>query len=244
MKLGFIHVNNLREIADFYGQDISTEILKEMAFVLENFLDGKVIKVYKASGNEFSLLNRKKVSMQEYEKIAQSLVEYFDYNIINVDEYEFNVSITIGIAGGDKQRLITNSQMALRKAVDLSKSCMAFENSAEIEEQFQQNIEITTKIKNAIRDGNILVFAQRIVANSNHGKDKYECLIRMRDGDKIISPFFFLEISKKARLYSALTKIVIEKSFEYFKDRTEEFSINLTLDDILNNEVVSLLKEK
>ena len=244
VALASIHINNLREISDFYGQEISAELIKEIAVVLLNFLNEKIITLYKASGDEFSLLSKNNISMANYEKIVQNLIEHFDYNMIKVDDNEFNISISVGIAGGDKQRLITNSQMALRKAVELSKSYLAFENSSEIEEQFQSNIEMTTKIKNAIHNDDILVFAQPIVANSKDGKEKYECLVRMRDGDKIISPFFFLEISKKARLYSMVTKIVIEKSFDYFKDKTAEFSINLTLDDILNDEVTTLLKRK
>ena len=37
---------------------------------------------------------------------------------------------------------------------------------------------------------------------------------------------------------------MIEKSFEYFKDSKAEFSINLTLDDILNKETIVFINKK
>ncbi len=48
----------------------------------------------------------------------------------------------------------------------------------------------------------------------------------------IVSPFFFLEIAKKAKLYSKITKLVIDKTLKVFK---YECSINLTTDDIMDN---------
>ena len=121
---------------------------------------------------------------------------------------------------------------------------MIYENSSNIEEEYKKNIEMTLKIKEAIKNDQIVVFAQPITPNKVGDIQKYECLVRMKDGDKIISPFFFLEIAKKARLYPTITKIVIEKSFEYFKYKDCEFSINLTLEDIQDEETVSFLKRK
>ena len=53
----------------------------------------------------------------------------------------------------------------------------------------------------------------------------------------MISPYFFLEISKKTKQYTYITKIMIEKTFEKFKDIDISFSINITIEDILNDEI-------
>lgn len=44
--------------------------------------------------------------------------------------------------------------------------------------------------------------------------------------------------------YEAITKIVIQKAFAFFADKPTEFSINLTLDDILDQSRVDFLLEK
>jgi len=54
---------------------------------------------------------------------------------------------------------------------------------------------------------------------------------------KIISPFFFLGIAKKTKKYFEITKIVIKQSFEMFEKSSAEFSINITIEDILNKNI-------
>jgi EAL domain-containing protein (putative c-di-GMP-specific phosphodiesterase class I) len=51
------------------------------------------------------------------------------------------------------------------------------------------------------------------------------------------SPYFFLDISKKIKLYTNITKAMIHKTFEYFQGRDVAFSINLTIEDILSSEI-------
>jgi EAL domain-containing protein (putative c-di-GMP-specific phosphodiesterase class I) len=74
--------------------------------------------------------------------------------------------------------------------------------------------------------------------NSTNTIHKYESLIRLIDKQgNIVTPWHFLEIAKKAKLYKKLTKIVLKKSFEAFKNNTYEFSVNLTIEDILDKEI-------
>ena len=61
---------------------------------------------------------------------------------------------------------------------------------------------------------------------------------------KIISPYFFLEKAKKINLYNEITKKVIQKSFEFFEDKNVEFSINFSISDILEKDVVDFLIQK
>src|SRR5690606_18991692 len=59
-----------------------------------------------------------------------------------------------------------------------------------------------------------------------------------------ITPIEFLEVSKKAKLYPKITEIMMRKSFEYFSKKPNiEFSINYSIDDILNMETTNLLFE-
>jgi EAL domain-containing protein (putative c-di-GMP-specific phosphodiesterase class I) len=58
-------------------------------------------------------------------------------------------------------------------------------------------------------------------------------LVRLIDEDgKVISPFLFLEVAKKSRLYLEITKKVINKAIEKILEKNISVSINLTLEDI------------
>ena len=81
----------------------------------------------------------------------------------------------------------------------------------------------------------LIPYYQPIVNNKTGEWEKYESLVRMIDEDgKVITPYFFLEIAKLTKYYETLTKTVIKKSFDTFKNSAKEFSINLTIKDIMN----------
>jgi EAL domain-containing protein (putative c-di-GMP-specific phosphodiesterase class I) len=66
----------------------------------------------------------------------------------------------------------------------------------------------------------------------------------MKYEDKIHSPHHFMNVSKKAKLYPKITTKMIEKTFKYFKPREKfEFSINLSMDDILDQVTMDYLFE-
>ena len=74
---------------------------------------------------------------------------------------------------------------------------------------------------------------------------KYESLIRMVDEHgQYIAPIYFLELAKKNKLYHQLTKIMIEKTFQKFKDLPYEVSINLSVEDIRNKEINAFIIEQ
>jgi EAL domain-containing protein (putative c-di-GMP-specific phosphodiesterase class I) len=66
----------------------------------------------------------------------------------------------------------------------------------------------------------------------------------MLDGNKPISPFYFLEIAQKMKLYPKITRIMIQKAFEKFKDSEYEFSLNFSALDIQNDETKAFFFNK
>ncbi|MCD8493716.1 MAG: EAL domain-containing protein [Geovibrio sp.] len=58
---------------------------------------------------------------------------------------------------------------------------------------------------------------------------------------QILTPGDFMDISKKTRIYPRLTLIIIEKSVQKFKNLPYEFSINLTIEDLMNDETMEYL---
>ena len=56
----------------------------------------------------------------------------------------------------------------------------------------------------------------------------------MREGESFYSPYLFLEAAKHGHLYGDLTRIVFSKACEFFAQRDDSFSINITVSDILN----------
>jgi EAL domain-containing protein (putative c-di-GMP-specific phosphodiesterase class I) len=113
-------------------------------------------------------------------------------------------------------------------------------------EDYAHNIEWIKRIKEAIQEDRVVCYYQPIFTNKNKKPTKYESLVRIIDRDgQAISPFFFLDIARKAKLYPQITQIIINKALDTFKERTDiEFSINLTIDDILSEKTVNHIYQR
>ena len=64
-----------------------------------------------------------------------------------------------------------------------------------------------------------------------------------KDGSNI-SPFFFLGTAKKARIYTRITRSVIDHACNTFVGSSYDFSVNLSTEDILDPGVVEYLKTR
>ncbi len=113
-------------------------------------------------------------------------------------------------------------------------------------EDYQNNINWINKIKDALNEDRIVAFFQPIIENKSDKIHKYEALVRMKDVDgKIVSPYFFLDIAKQAKLYTKITKVMFEKTFATFREKPEyEFSINITEADIIDEEIAKFIIQK
>jgi len=61
--------------------------------------------------------------------------------------------------------------------------------------------------------------------------------------EELISPFYFLDIAIKSKLYTKLTHAMIEKTFSDMQKHLQAFTLNLTFEDIMHKETVDLLKQ-
>jgi len=59
-----------------------------------------------------------------------------------------------------------------------------------------------------------------------------------------IAPQYFLDISKKNKLYPRITKKILDMSFEVFADKEYEFSINICVEDMLDSLTSSYIYSK
>ncbi|MCD8568790.1 MAG: EAL domain-containing protein [Geovibrio sp.] len=94
----------------------------------------------------------------------------------------------------------------------------------------------------AIKNDKVFPVFQPIYNIATGRIEKYECLMRAEDETgQILTPGDFMDISKKTRIYPRLTLIIIEKSVQKFKNLPYEFSINLTIEDLMNDETMEYL---
>jgi c-di-GMP phosphodiesterase len=246
--LYLINLDSFKDVNDFYGNSAGDHILLELTQLLKNFINKNIkdAKLYKLSGDEFAIILENRVMANETttKAIAKQLSTFIETLDFTISGTVINLSSSIGYSCS-KENLLASSDMALKYAKTHHKDYIYFSDVSFIEERYEENIIWTKKLKEAIVTNHIVPYYQPIIDNKSGKVVKYECLVRLIDElEDVVSPFYFLDISVKAKLYHKLTKIMIDKSFATFKDTEYDFSINITASDIFNPDVHDYLLAK
>ena len=69
--------------------------------------------------------------------------------------------------------------------------------------------------------------------------------MRINDEEgNVLSPASFLKIAKESRLYASLTEITVRKNFNAFKNSAYTFSVNLSIEDIMDKSFNDFLRKE
>jgi len=238
-KLVLLNIDSFKEINDFYGHYTGDEILLLVSQKIKSYFDIQA-KVYKMPSDEYALLfNPSKISDDDIKQEVRHFIDEISDTYFSIDNIEISVNLTAGISlHSYHDNTLKDADIALKTAKRHGVFMSECDDSSTVEaEKYKNNILWAHKVKAAIKDDKIVPYYQPIYNNKTLKIEKYEVLMRLLDDDKAISPWFFLDIAKKTKLYKKLTKIIVEKSFAYFNDKDYEFSINLSAEDIESNEI-------
>ena len=241
--IALLDIDKFSATNDFYGHAIGDCLIVELAGALQNAVDGHRYRIYRLHGDEFALL-ASDGDRNAFIAWIRSLVEHLNTRSITAEGNEIIFDLSAGISCESRSDLLSTADIALKRAKNGQHSVMVYDAEMSISNTYEKNIIWSKKLKEAIRDKRITAYYQPLVNNQTGAWDKYEALMRMIDEEgKVISPFFFLDIAKQSRQYLALTKIIVEESFSMFRDFDASFSVNLSIDDILDPELQTYLVE-
>ncbi len=242
--VAILDISAFKDINDTYGIEIGNKVLKELSKKYAYYILDTKLALFRLSSDEMVILNPDTMNEDEFTATIGQIIHKIEHETFyfNDDSIEINISIHSGISFLSKHAL-EKANIALICAKERHLDYMVF-NLQDYNKKSQSNsIQIISKIKHALENFGIIVHYQGIT-DSNGKIIKYEALVRMRDADKIISPFVFLDISKKTKYYQEITKTVIFMALEEFKDRAESISINLCAEDLSNTKTKDFIKEK
>ena len=237
--LALLNINQFGEINDLYGHKFGDEILKVLTKIIKMFLKEDYF-IYRLYSDEFAILANNK-SKNEFIKEIKFICDEISSYPIKIRNKEIYIQLSQGISFEKKEDLINTADMIKRYAKK-NKNIYIYDKNFEIEKIYEKNILWTSKVKKALENDRIVPYYQAIYNVKTNKIEKYEALVRLIDDDGIaVSPYYFLDIAKKSKQYLKLTKVVVKKSFDYFKDKDFEFSINITIEDIKNENISSYI---
>ncbi|WP_304542761.1 sensor domain-containing phosphodiesterase [Sulfurimonas microaerophilic] len=237
-SLVLINIDKFSQINNLYGEVFGDKVLiKFSEFLLGAIEQRESCDLYRLGGDEFVVLSEERDPVTIQNNMA-NLIKYLHDRPITIDGQDISLSISVGISLEENKSLLESSSMALKSAKRNSKHIVLYSEAISLNQEYENNLKWVKEIKDAIKHDRVILYYQAIKDNKTNTIFKYETLIRLLDEQgNIVPPQKFLEIAKKSKLYKDLTKIVINKSFEYFKDKEFYFSVNITIEDILDPDI-------
>ena len=226
--IGFRNVNNI------FGMQAGDYLLQEIAKLLHGFeTKDSNCKLFRIGADEFALVYDDK-SDQFIAQRAQEIVEVLENSSIYYKQIKIPININIGISSTSPHLL--NAQLCVKELhASFGEKIRFYDPSMNPVEQIKENIEMVQKVKEALEQDQIVPYFQPIVSLSDEKTHRYEALVRMQKSDEVISPFFFLDISKKVKLYNAISHTMIEKSLEMVRKKGVDVAINISIEDIIES---------
>lgn len=228
------NIDEFKEINDFFGTENGDKILQDIAkwFLKFDF------ETYRIDGDEFAILYYEDLSIEHIKHNIENILSLFEEEQFHIEGEIIHIRFSTGIAKESKN-LLTKADIAVHYAKENKIKISVYEENANIEKKYKENIAMATSTREALIDNRIICHYQPILDIKTNKINKYETLVRMIDKDgNLITPINFLNIAKKTKLYSHITQEVIHQACNTFKDREEAFSINLSIDDIKDSNTV------
>ena len=260
LVLFLINIDSFKEVNDFYGNSVGDAVIFSLAKRLKSLARSshsrlfEGVELYKLEIDEFAFLFNYSLEDERICRTAEVIIEMVNDYPFQVNEAEITVTITVGIASViEKEQLnlmnlrtpgiLAQADMALKKAKERRVSYLLYHHSMDIPREYEDNIHWTHEVKKAIKEDRVVPYFQPIINNLSGRVEKYECLMRIINGEEpIIYPETFLKISRRSRLYPTLTRIMLRKIIREMKNTVLDYSFNISVEDIQNRETVMFIK--
>lgn len=240
--LALLNIDGFSTINMAYGMDAGNHVLLTLVNRINDILPPET-DLFRLSADEFVVLSRNmdftpsliKTSIKNH--IINSVIEYSGIHI--------NISLSIGIVYKEEKNLLRKADIALKSARKKGRGyMMVYDESYSEIKKYKEVFYWVNKVKTAVRLDKMVPYFQGIHNNKTGKYDLYECLVRIIDHGKIISPRKFLEPAKQIGLYSTVSYCMIDKTFQYFEGKNIVFSINLSQEDFVDDKLIDYIGYK
>ena len=238
-----LNIDNFKIINNFYGFMVGDYVIEQVGNYIKEHIDKNV---YKLSADEFAITLEKNMGFYELKDHLNLLYEQVKNIVVEYQDIKIYADITMASCSNIKNNeIFSKVSMALQYAKEVGVPYWIYEDRMRFENEYERNLKMSGLVRNAVENSKIIPYFQAIFDNKTSKIVKYECLARLIDGnDKILSPLLFIPVAKKIKIYNRVTKIIIDKSFDAFEDSEFEFSVNLSIEDIMNGEIFKYIIEK
>lgn len=244
-KICLLKVENADMLIGFMGQSGYFIRMREMISALEqmNTTNGEEnLWTYVVNSDSFVIAAGAQWTKEQFLEMAKRMANHCDH----VQDGFMETPVIVRMA------VVTGTEYLLEQAYSLLEIHKSSQSRIVVGKMQLQDKESTKKelecinlIQYAIAENRVIPYYQGLYNNQTKKIDKYEALMRICDKNgNILTPHYFLELSKKYRLYLDLNLKMFEAVLEDFSKIDCEVNINLCAHDIDSPRFRKVLRER
>jgi len=248
-QMALIDIDKFSTINDLYGESNGNKILYKFSQALKNFFKKDLYRLYRIESDKFVIIARNNTELLDFYHACKNFADNIEKNSISIDETEIDINVTIGIAQASGTQAYKYVQRVKNYARKKLEQIMIYDDSLNIQESFEENIKWVKQVKTGLKEGRFKAYFQPIVNTQTQEIYKYEALIRYIDENNApVSPYQFLEIARKAKLYPKVIKVMLNEAIHLIQNKNKRVAVNISFDDISSskttNYIYDILEEK
>lgn len=236
----------LFDIVDFgginhnLGAETADLALLHFSNQLVEFFAAEDSTLYRLHSDIFAILTES-IHVEDTTSAVERFSEFLrQHPFTYADEERLNLTLISGVACGEKD-LLTCADAALQHAKH-NKQAVAIYNPEIANQQGRMRAYWINEVQQALLDQRLLPHYQPIVHIPSGRITRYEALMRMQTSQgELISPGAFLPIMEQTSHYPEMTRAIFRQACMFFRHRSESFSVNLSVDDLLRRDTVDFI---
>lgn len=239
-----LNINNFHAINMLFGREAGDKLIQRIAQCLQAQLPpgGQLSHL---EVDEFLLVSSE-AELDTLISQARQLLAAVFMPPDDTTSARFAVSARAGIAGGcdSIKSLLSRTRQAMKQAAVLGVPLRVYTGSDSPDQYYERNLHWLNEAGQALAEGRLKPWFQPIRDIHSGAVQHYEALARLVGRDReVYLPGQFLPAIRCSHLYPLLTRSMIEQSLASFRDRDEMVAINMSKQDLLDEQTMSYLFE-
>ena len=240
-----IDIDEFRVINTKFGYDIGNRVLYEFVEYIKSILKSyNSDLIFRIGGGEFIIIIPKDIDLVDFSKIFFNHLKYKKY-FINNEIIHLCISMSAVEIPQDTSSWYRVLRVLDEKLLEIkSKGKNAFE-VIDTKDNIKMKYSDINYIKELLDTEQLISLYQPIFDTKTQQIVKYETLVRLydKDEDKLISPYYFLEVIRGTSQYIKMSRLIFKNVFDTLSKYPDiELSVNLHLDDLYNIEMMSMVE--
>ncbi|MEJ8552996.1 EAL domain-containing protein [Tepidibacter sp. Z1-5] len=230
----FIDMYNFSTINGNYGSKVGNEVIKELTDILKNYLYNDGLLTHSKADHFIFLFNTEDwdKALQKTEELNEKLKDL----AVKIDNLNININAFLGLTklnslemeDLDTSILLIEDILNYLKKTN-KKNFLVFPDSHDLIEIKKQINNKKEELIKAMEEDRIVPFFQPIYDIKENKIEKFEVLMRIKNGENYLSPFPYIKVAEENNLIGKLDLMVIQKALKYKSEVDPKDTIKLSV---------------